>query len=116
MDDRCADCWGSRATTPNSRLPLVRLCALAASQSGRCQQEFSGRTGSMGPRSRPETVPEIELRFQRIAVKVICARNNRSRSWSAHGSYLSREGAAREGEKRGWALTRSARTCSCARL
>src|SRR5438309_3545224 len=38
-------------------------------------------------------------RFQRSTVKASWARNGRAASWAAHGTYLAREGAQREGER-----------------
>ena len=55
---------------------------------------LGGRRGR-GARFRPGTW----TRLQRSTVIVSYTRNTPSRSWSAHGRYLGREGAARTGEK-----------------
>jgi type IV secretory pathway VirD2 relaxase len=41
----------------------------------------------------------LTARFQRSTVKISYAKNLRTKSWAAHGSYLARHGAARNGEK-----------------
>src|SRR5205814_1704595 len=41
----------------------------------------------------------MDARWQRSTVKVSYSRNGRSASWAAHGTYLAREGAQREGGK-----------------
>src|SRR5438128_3670233 len=41
----------------------------------------------------------VEARWQRSTVKASYSRNGRSASWAAHGTYLAREGARREGGK-----------------
>jgi type IV secretory pathway VirD2 relaxase len=41
----------------------------------------------------------VDPRWQRSAVKASYSRNGRSASWAAHGTYLAREGAQREGGK-----------------
>src|SRR2546425_6269314 len=41
----------------------------------------------------------VDARWQRSTVKAACSRNGRSASWAAHGTYLAREGAQREGGK-----------------
>jgi type IV secretory pathway VirD2 relaxase len=52
----------------------------------------------VGARGRP--VPQTASpRLQRSAVKASYARNGRGASWGAHGTYLAREGAQREGAK-----------------
>ena len=50
-------------------------------------------------KARPRFRAGLEARLQRVALKVTYTRNNPSRSWAAHGSYLAREGAARPDEK-----------------
>jgi len=46
----------------------------------------------------------VDARWQRSTVKASYSRNGRSASWAAHGTYLAREGAQREGGKgRGFA-------------
>ena len=41
----------------------------------------------------------VDARWQRSTVKASYSRNGRSASWAAHGTYLAREGAQREGGK-----------------
>jgi len=41
----------------------------------------------------------VDVRWQRSTVKASYSRNGRSASWAAHGTYLAREGAQREGGK-----------------
>src|SRR3989475_2476521 len=41
----------------------------------------------------------VDARWQRSTVKTSYARNGRGASWAAHGTYLAREGAQREGAK-----------------
>jgi type IV secretory pathway VirD2 relaxase len=59
------------------------------------------RTGGLRrPRGRGRGVPPaVARRLQRSAVKASYARNGRGASWGAHGAYLAREGAQREGAK-----------------
>jgi len=49
----------------------------------------------------------VDARWQRSTVKASYSRNGRSASWAAHGTYLAREGAQREGGKgRGFSAER----------
>src|SRR5207237_4582582 len=49
----------------------------------------------------------VDARWQRSTVKASYSRNGRSASWAAHGTYLAREGAQREGGKgRGFSTER----------
>src|SRR5262245_23376228 len=41
----------------------------------------------------------VDIRWQRSTVKASYSKNGRSASWAAHGTYLAREGAQREGGK-----------------
>ena len=41
----------------------------------------------------------VDVRWQRSTVKASYSKNGRSASWAAHGTYLAREGAQREGGK-----------------
>ncbi len=50
-------------------------------------------------KARPRFRAGLEARLQRVALKVTYARNNPSRSWATHGSYLARQGAARPDDK-----------------
>ena len=50
-------------------------------------------------KARPRFRAGLEARLQRVALNVTYTRNNPSRSWAAHGSYLAREGATRPDEK-----------------
>ena len=52
--------------------------------------------GSRLGRGRP-FLGGVDPRWQRSTVKASYSRNGRSASWAAHGTYLSREGAQREG-------------------
>jgi type IV secretory pathway VirD2 relaxase len=50
-------------------------------------------------KARPRFRAGIEARLQRVALKVTYVRNNPSRTWAAHGSYLARQGAAKARKK-----------------
>ena len=61
------------------------------------------RRARVGARGRA-VPPTASHRLQRSAVKASYARNGRGASWGAHGTYLARDGAQREGAKgRGFA-------------
>src|SRR3989442_14332743 len=59
------------------------------------------RTGRLGGgRGRGRAfLTGVDARWQRSTVKASYSRNGRSASWAAHGTYLAREGAQREGGK-----------------
>jgi type IV secretory pathway VirD2 relaxase len=75
---------------------LRRQVALPARHPGR--RGTPGLAGRL--RARPITVPGTPTRrWQRSTVKTSYARNGRGSPWRAHGTYLAREGAQREGRK-----------------
>src|SRR3989442_12435910 len=62
----------------------------------------AGRLGGGRGRGRA-FLTGVDARWQRSTVKASYSRNGRSASWAAHGTYLAREGAQREGgEGRGF--------------
>src|SRR5258708_6534816 len=58
----------------------------------------AGRLGGGRGRGRA-FLTGVDARWQRSTVKASYSRNGRSASWAAHGTYLAREGAQREGGK-----------------
>jgi type IV secretory pathway VirD2 relaxase len=58
----------------------------------------AGRLGGRRGRGRA-FLTGVDARWQRSTVKASYSRNGRSASWAAHGTYLAREGAQREGGK-----------------
>src|SRR2546425_2674782 len=58
----------------------------------------AGRVGGGRGRGRA-FLTGVDARWQRSTVKASYSRNGRSASWAAHGAYLAREGAQREGGK-----------------
>ena len=66
----------------------------------------AGRLGGGRGRGRA-FLTGVDARWQRSTVKASYSRNGRSASWAAHGTYLAREGAQREGGKgRGFSAER----------
>src|SRR6266540_57855 len=59
-----------------------------------------GRRPREGRRGRGRAfLTGVDARWQRSTVKASYSKNGRSASWAAHGTYLAREGAQREGGK-----------------
>src|SRR3989454_520146 len=66
----------------------------------------AGRLGGGRGRGRA-FLTGVDARWERSTVKASYSRNGRSASWAAHGTYLAREGAQREGGKgRGFSAER----------
>src|SRR5881398_1125900 len=92
------------------------LSARLASRHRRRRPPAPGRArrGRWGARQRGSRLGRgraflgnVDARWQRSTVKASYSRNGRSASWAAHGTYLAREGAQREGGKgRGFSAER----------
>ena len=76
----------TRARRPTRRAPLGR------------RRGAGGHRARLGARGRGVLMLGSH-RLQRSTVKASYARNSRGASWAAHGTYLAREGAQREGAK-----------------
>src|SRR6059036_2600449 len=94
----------------------LELSARLASHHRRRRPPAPGRArrGRWGARQRGSRLGRgraflggVDARWQRSTVKASYSRNGRSASWAAHGTYLAREGAQREGGKgRGFSAER----------